>query len=244
MQVLRHLHFLIIDGIYDCAGNIREEATDRVKIHASFKPAEPHEILVRLPDLLARAADWRKGVKGLDVTTPGTPSPPGDLNPDLYRMVYYAAWVFYDLVVIHPFRGGNGRVSRGFLHLMLYDMKVLTPPAHVFSYMAQRRGAYFRALHQADAGNLHGLAWYLLRGILDTYIQALFDVILGGANAPELRKRLGRDNRRFLEQVHRNRFDDPSYSSRLLSLARSLEKVTERLPPSAQDTADRMVSGE
>jgi len=161
LQTLAELHHLTIKGIYPCAGNFRDTATDRVEIDASFTPAEPYEIRIQLPDLLTRARNWQVA---------------GDTN-DLGRNITLATDLFYDLIVLHPFRGGNGRVSRAFLHLLLYDMNVLQPPEQIFSYMARRRFDYFQVLRRADSGDRNPFYSYVRRGVRDSAMQPVFDLI-------------------------------------------------------------------
>jgi fido (protein-threonine AMPylation protein) len=223
--VLEELHRLTVQDIYPCAGNIRRHYTDAVDIDASFVPATADEVSRRLPELVERARAWRTE---LDESAPdSTPSPfAGLLGRDRAPRIKLATQLFYDLLVIHPFRGGNGRVARAFLHLLLYDMELMTPPIQVFDYIERRRRAYFDGLALADRGDIAPLTFYLSRGITDAVLRPAYETML---NTPLIANCLDRDLRRFLNEAERNGLSDASYMKRFDRLGRKLAGLQRRL---------------
>src|SRR5215207_10299927 len=144
--VLEALHRLTVQDIYPCAGNIRRHYTKHVDVTgATFKPANPDEIAIRLPDLMGEAQRWQTTVGELSSALDETAFA-GYFNKHRAACVFVATKLFYDFMVMHPFQGGNGRVGRAFLHLLFYDMKLLTPPGEIYRYIERRRSEYFKGL--------------------------------------------------------------------------------------------------
>lgn len=67
-----------------------------------------------------------------------------------------AAWLHHRFVRTHPFRDGNGRVSR--LLMAYVYMRNLEPPPII---PAELKPAYIAALEEADEGNLRAFSEYL-----------------------------------------------------------------------------------
>lgn len=76
----------------------------------------------------------------------------------------YIAW-------IHPFGDGNGRTARLMEFLILLDVGVPTPAAHLLSnHYNQTRAEYYRQLSlssKAKPGDLSGFIQYALQGLVD-----------------------------------------------------------------------------
>jgi len=72
-----------------------------------------------------------------------------DIQKKNYPVEAEAAWLHHRFVAIHPFRDGNGRVSR-LLMAYAYVLRGLPPPV----IRAAEREAYIDALEAADGGNL------------------------------------------------------------------------------------------
>lgn len=89
-----------------------------------------------------------------------------------------AAWLHHEFVDIHPFDDGNGRMARLLMNLVL--MKKHYPPI-VIQQAKNERNAYYDALSQADAGDLHPFIEYLAERL-----QHSLDIQLRGAHGESL----------------------------------------------------------
>jgi Fic family protein len=84
-----------------------------------------------------------------------------------------AAIIHHQLVWIHPFFDGNGRVAR--LVTNLFFMKKGYPPIVL---KQEQRKLYYQVLHQADRGNIAPLAVFLAKGMneaLQYYLSVFID---------------------------------------------------------------------
>ena len=85
-----------------------------------------------------------------------------DLDPLVQIALYFA-----QLLIIHPFMDGNGRVARTLIPLLLWKKGLLSQPALYLSrYFEEHRASYFQKLFQITENN----AWeewviYFLNGI-------------------------------------------------------------------------------
>lgn len=84
---------------------------------------------------------------------------------------------FHRFNAIHPFRDGNGRVSRAVLHLLLRQQGILTAQNEFYDLFAYRRDEYLEAMKEADEGEFWHLRALVAIGILDTYWKDTFDQI-------------------------------------------------------------------
>lgn len=218
--VIEELHRLTIDGIYPCAGNMRRHYTESVNVvGATFTPSSSADVPRSLTDLMERAQKWRQELSRLQ-----------EKDDSLSQVVEQArgrsrlaAEFLHRFLVIHPFQGGNGRVGRAFLHLLLYDMELLAPPTQIFDYIERRRGDYSRFLKVADEGLIEPFANYILRGTVEA---GLFSPIGDLEDAPSfIVKRLDRESRKFLDQNYRRRLSDDSYVKRFQRLSKALDQI-------------------
>lgn len=76
---------------------------------------------------------------------------------------------FAQLLVIHPFMDGNGRVGRVLIPLLLYKKKVLSHPLFFLSgYLKEHRLAYFQRLYALRTDDdWEGWICFFLRGIIE-----------------------------------------------------------------------------
>lgn len=174
--VLQELHTITVSGIYPCRGGLRLHYTDGVEVNADFEAAGASDIFLELPQLLSDARRWNDRmdqftelVEGIGFVHLG--------GLDFWQRVATAADVFHRLLLLHPFRGGNGRVSRAFLHLMLADQALLRSPDQIYDYVALSRDEYLEVLPQADEGDLSPLIQYLARGLTDVRLSPAFDTL-------------------------------------------------------------------
>jgi Fic family protein len=144
-KVILDLHGLILEKIEkDYAGRYRNFAV-RI-VGANFVPPN----YLKVPDLMVDLVDWLQ-------------ENPLKLHPLLLASAFHHRFVF-----IHPFADGNGRTVRLLFNLML--MSKGYPPAVI---LKQDRQKYYRALHQADTGNLAPLALLMVQAAertLDIYL--------------------------------------------------------------------------
>lgn len=91
-----------------------------------------------------------------------------------------ASYLHYGFVVIHPFADGNGRVARALASVFFY--RSLSIPFLVF---ANRRRAYFDALHQADLGDRHPILIFFRDRGIDTAQLVDEHLLTAGSPSPE-----------------------------------------------------------
>jgi fido (protein-threonine AMPylation protein) len=147
LDTVLYLHHLVMAGIDPNAGCFRERA---VFIRgAPVTPPPPGEV----PGMVATWLQWLdSGGAGLD-----------------YEPLVRSALAHHAFEAIHPFVDGNGRVGRLLLNLLL--MRSGYPPALL---LRDWRGAYLRALQQADEGRYTPLANLVGRSVeggLDLYLE-------------------------------------------------------------------------
>lgn len=211
LSLIRELHALTIERIYPCAGKTRN-ATGKVKIEgATFSPRAPYLVENDLSALLDKARGWEAGWT-------------------VQRRTEHAADCFHEFNHIHPFRGGNGRVGRAFLHLMLYDMAVLQPPEQIFDYIFYRRSDYLAALQSADGGNYQPIRGFIFRGVVDLNARAIFALVSSGRLGRYVLPRLKPELRRFVkDDRHRVLMSDRTYARCTASLVKEVERIAERM---------------
>jgi Fic family protein len=128
-DLIRELHRLALHDIYSCAGRLRSGAvriigSDHVPPAGSFVGGLVDDLCVRV-----NAHD-----------------------PDDNELISTAAFLLWRLNWIHPFRGGNGRVSRAATHLFLCARLGFILPGQptLASYIVQNKRRYIDALVDAD----------------------------------------------------------------------------------------------
>lgn len=181
------LHRLVISGLYPCAGEFRDAAVRVEVLGASFAPIPAYRLEHELGHMLDRARSW-------------------DRSSGIRARIDLAAETLHRFNAIHPFRGGNGRVSRLLLHLMLYEMRVLSPPEHMFDYIQSRRGAYLHALQSGDVGELQPIRDFIHRGVIDRNTRNLIEWLAAIDQVDPLVTAIRRrELRRFLTRPQQHR---------------------------------------
>ena len=114
-----------------------------------------------------------------------------------------AAWLHHEFVNIHPFDDGNGRMARLLMNLVL--MKKHYPPI-VIQQAKNERNAYYDALSQADAGDLHPFIEYLAERL-----QHSLDIQLRGARGESLEEPddLDKELALFKQELAGIKYDTP-----------------------------------
>jgi fido (protein-threonine AMPylation protein) len=145
LDIVLYLHQIVMGGIDPSAGRFRQRA---VYVRgAPLTPPPPEAV----PDMTATWLQWLDS-DGLE-----------------YEPIVRAALAHHAFEAIHPFVDGNGRVGRLLLNLLL--MRAGYPPALL---LRDWRGAYLRALQQADEGRYSPLANLIGRAVeggLDLYLE-------------------------------------------------------------------------
>lgn len=227
--VLSELHHLVITGLYECAGNIRRDATDHVVINAGFTPASPADVALRLPDLFARCRSFTNYYLGLDPSESKT-----------MQATWFCAGAFHELMLIHPFRGGNGRVGRAFLDLLMARLGLIVPPMTLLYYFGQRRSMYFHCLQRADGGDLRPLAEFLDRGILETRIDGMVSRLKTLSASPTIGRgfRMVLSNHsRVFDASKRAHLSDQEFERACAKALRALEKHLDRTIETTESNA-------
>ena len=98
-----------------------------------------------------------------------------------YHFVQLAAIAHYELVAIHPFADGNGRVGRMLMNLIL--MQHGYPPAVIKN--ETKEIAYYRALMDGDKGNLEPFI-RLVATEVKSSLQLMLDILEGRAGITEV----------------------------------------------------------
>jgi len=95
-----------------------------------------------------------------------------------YDPIMKAAQASYQLVRIHPYSDGNGRISRLVMNLVLWGHH---PPV---SIKADRKGRhrYRTAIRRANRGNLQPLACLVALGLIDVYDRLLTALTPAGSD--------------------------------------------------------------
>ena len=213
MGLLLHMHKLTVAGIYPCGGEVRQAGSRVTVSGAHFTPSLPYMINNDLGELLEMGRGWPKSVK------------------TMYENVAFAAQWFHRFLEIHPFMGGNGRVSRTLLTFILYDMGVLVPPESLLPYIESRRTAFIKTLPHADAGDLKPLASFIIRGVLDLHFQRTVQVFERAAVWGYILPRLTGEQRRLIGRApYINGLSDDRYRTLVVDtldhVTRMLRKLT------------------
>ena len=87
----------------------------------------------------------------------------------LAKIVEAISVVHTELVLIHPFRDGNGRVGR--LLAILMALQAGLPPLDFSEIAGKRRGAYFAAVQEGLSRN-YGMMEEIFRGVIDRTLRS------------------------------------------------------------------------
>jgi Fic family protein len=140
-DILLHLQYLAIHDIYTCAGKFRTGPVYLVR-------GDPDPSLHQPPP-------WQQVVSFVDNMCDYVN---GNFGKSAIHLTAYAMWRHN---WIHPFYGGNGRVSRAVSYLILcsrlgyYLPGSPTVPQQIAD-SAKNRDRYYRALQAADAADRNG----------------------------------------------------------------------------------------
>ena len=155
-------------------------------------------------------------------------------NIDEAHPVVLAAWAHWALTRIHPFRDGNGRVSRLVQDYVLIRRRYLPVPL----FAEDREGQYYEALESADAADAQPLVELLSKNLLrvaDRFLRALresqatTDWIAEAAKASSDRTR-DTDHRRFLVWDRRVRQLRDEFEEVAAQLTEQVDGLTVKIP--------------
>jgi len=146
-ESIQQIHEIVTKGLMKDSGKYR---TGNVRITGSSITPPSYTKVISLMD------DYIHTIKKIPV-----------------RPLKKAAYIHHQLVWIHPFLDGNGRVAR--LVTNLFFMQQGYPPVVL---KQEQRKTYYHALHQADNGNLSPLAEFLAKAMnesLQLYLSVFTD---------------------------------------------------------------------
>lgn len=167
--LLRELHRIIIPEDYGIPtlapdgstvekivhGGEYKSATNHVRTRTGeiFYFAEPYEVGSKMTDLLDRLG--------------------GELERPTMHPIEIATNAHYDLILIHPFDDGNGRLARILMNLVL--MRFELPPAVI---RTEEKSGYYEALRIADGGERKPFTRLIAREVVRT-LQLYMDALDG-----------------------------------------------------------------
>lgn len=152
--IIREMHATLLPDFYD-AGNYRQIEVEIVG--ASITPAETHQIGWLMHDAMEALRT------ALEIAT--------SEEERLEGIVVF----FHRFNAIHPFRDGNGRVSRATLHLLLRQQGILEAQNDFYDVFALRRDEYLASMKEADNGNARHLYWLITVGLFDAILKDFLD---------------------------------------------------------------------
>jgi cell filamentation protein len=145
-EILRQMHRHWLGGIYEWAGRYR--TVELTKGDFQWPPA------FRVPENMDT---FEKGV--LARRTPCRPGPPAQIGPCM-------AEVHAELLLIHPFREGNGRLARWVSDLMAFQAGLLGPDYGFAGRDAgKRRAAYLNAVRKGYVQDYEPLASFFVEAL-------------------------------------------------------------------------------
>lgn len=133
-DIIQQMHEIVTKGILEESGKYR---TENVRITGSKTTSPSYSKIVKLME------EYISNIKELK------------LHP-----IKKAAFIHHELVRIHPFLDGNGRVAR--LITNLYLMQMGHPPIVL---KKEERRKYYRVLQKADVGDLSPLATFIAKAV-------------------------------------------------------------------------------
>lgn len=127
-EIICSLHMLAIEGIYSCAGKLRD---GNVQIVGAPHQPPSHDKVPELVEQMCLYVDsnWHRSA------------------------VHLAAYVMWRHNWVHPFFGGNGRTSRAISYLVLCTKLGFIVPGlpTIPQQIVSRRDLYYATLRAADA---------------------------------------------------------------------------------------------
>ncbi len=145
-EIIQQIHEKVTKGILESSGIYR---TENVRITGSKTTPPSFSKIIRLMQ------DYISNIRKLK------------LHP-----IKNAAFIHYELVFIHPFLDGNGRVARLITNLYLISQGY--PPIVL---KKEDRGKYYRGLQRADNGDLSPLASFISQAVNEALITYLSNFI-------------------------------------------------------------------
>lgn len=140
-DILKRLQFLAIHDIYTCAGKFRTGPVylKRADPDPNLHQPPPWEQVIPLVDQMCEYVNTHFGMSAIHLT----------------------AYVMWRHNWIHPFFGGNGRVSRALSYYVLcsrlgYNLPGSPTVPQQIADVPKNRDRYYRALQAADASDRNG----------------------------------------------------------------------------------------
>ena len=169
---VRELHRLILRERYPVAAVTAEGAPTKKWVEVGRYKSTPNHVLTATGELFqfAEPIDVPGKMHSLVAAANALQGSPAE------AVLIAAAKLHYDLVLIHPFDDGNGRIARLLMNLLL--IKHGFPPAIV---KTEDKNNYFAALRQADGGQLEIFVEYIAGCVCQS-----LKIMLAGARGEDL----------------------------------------------------------
>lgn len=151
------------------------------------------------------------------------------IQEEARHLVQLAAIAHYELVAIHPFADGNGRIARLLMNLIL--MQHGYPPVVIKNETKEE--AYYRALVVGDKGNLEPFIRLVATEVKNS-VQVMLDVLEErmGITENDLAKKLQNLDRKV------NLLEDYVNSDKI-AIKESIDRVTIVVPRITQQALDQ-----
>lgn len=191
-SLVRNLHRMILRERYQVAAQTAEGAPTRKWIEVGQYKSTPNHVLTATGELFRFAepfevpARMQALMQAVNAVKPGADR----------AAIVAAAKAHYDLVCIHPFDDGNGRMARLLMNLLL--IKCGFPPAIV---RTEDKANYFAALRQADGGQLDVFVEYIAACVVRS-----LEIMLAGARGKSIEDAGEQDRQiKMLEKLLENK---------------------------------------
>ncbi|HEY4183131.1 MAG TPA: Fic family protein [Kofleriaceae bacterium] len=147
-------HRTLMTGLVDDPGKYRHGNVGVLRGARVVHMAPPHE---RVPSLMRQLLEWAGRAR----------------TPALVK----SCVIHYELLFIHPFSDGNGRIARLWQQVALRAANPVWRFVAIESVIRERQTAYYAALNRADhAGDATGVIEYLLESMRDALSELVRDV--------------------------------------------------------------------
>ena len=189
---VRALHKMILHERYQVAAQTPEGAATKKWIEVGQYKTSPNHVITVTGELFrfAEPIDVPAKMHALLYEVNAVPSGSGA------KALVAAAKAHYDLVLIHPFDDGNGRMARLLMNLLL--IKHGFPPAIV---RTEDKANYFAALRQADGGKLAVFVEYIASCVVRS-----LEIMLAGVRGENIEEEGEQDRQiKMLERLLENK---------------------------------------
>lgn len=173
-ELLLDVHKIVLGYDPHHAGDFRDIRFTITTQGATFTATPTHLIRIRVGELCEMLNDKRKlKSEYLGVIVKKLPGY-SSLSPKVKKtffVLFVAARAHHILTQIHPFAGGNGRMARILVSMILknYGFSKYSFPPMLNEVILRRRDDYLLALHRADGGQILYFVGFLSKVLGESY---------------------------------------------------------------------------